>query len=315
MMKQTKSYVGATAAVIAGVCVFAAVAPAAETMLVCNFGSNSVSRYDVATGARLSDLDAAGNLSGPLCARVGPDGLLYVASEGNNRIVRFDADSGAYVDTFITGGAAVQPTGLTWDAQGNLLVSMFDQSSVVKFNGVTGAFMQTLVTSGQGALGGADNGTIIGPDGELWVPSYFNNRVIRFDGDTGATLGALPGSIGRPRVIEFRGGVAYITSETSNTVRRFNAATLAAMPSLMPAGSGGLLTPIGMAFGPNNVLYVASSGNNRILKYDAGTGAFLGQFADAGAGINLPTFITIVPGPGAAAMGALVCLAAARRRR
>ena len=40
------------------------------------------------------------------------------------------------------------------------------------------------------------------------------------------------------------------------------------------AGSGGLSFPIGLAFGPDDDLYVASFSNSRILRYDGATGAF-----------------------------------------
>ncbi|MCC5831203.1 MAG: PEP-CTERM sorting domain-containing protein [Phycisphaeraceae bacterium] len=62
---------------------------------------------------------------------------------------------------------------------------------------------------------------------------------------------------------------------------------------LVPAGSGGLDEPIGMALGPDGALYVSSAWTGSVLKYDAHTGAFLGTFAD---GFNLPTGLTYADG-------------------
>jgi len=55
------------------------------------------------------------------------------------------------------------------------------------------------VAPGSGGLNGADNGTIFGPDGNLYVPSYYGNRVLRYNGTTGAYMDAFRRSIGRPR--------------------------------------------------------------------------------------------------------------------
>lgn len=189
----------ALAAALAGVGIIAT-AQAAE-MLVCGFSSNKVYRYNM-SGGLIGTLDAAGNLSGPLCARMGPDGKIYVASEGNNRIVRFSASTGAYLDDFINDAGLDSPTGITWDGAGNAYVASFNGSKVRKYNS-SGGFVSDFVTAGSGGLSGADNGISFGPDGNLYVPSYNNNRVLKYNGTTGALISTFIGSIGRPRTFEW----------------------------------------------------------------------------------------------------------------
>ena len=46
----------------------------------------------------------------------------------------------------------------------------------------------------------------------------------------------------------------------------------------VPARSGGLNAPAGMAFGPDGDLYVASNYGDEVLRYDGSTGTFLGTF-------------------------------------
>jgi len=60
------------------------------------------------------------------------------------------------------------------------------------------------------------------------------------------------------------------------------------------AGAGGLENPTGIAFGPDGALYVGSSGNGRILRYDGATGDFLGVFA-TGAPLERP--FSLIFGP------------------
>ena len=70
---------------------------------------------------------------------------------------------------------------------------------------------------------------------------------------------------------------------------RYDLRTKRFLGAFVPAGSGGLVAPIGMEFGPDGNLYVASSGTNAVLRYDGHTGAFIDQFVPPGtAGINSP---------------------------
>lgn len=289
--------------------------PAAADLLVSNFFSSSVDRYSP-TGLPLGTL-SGGSLSGPLCARLGPDGLLYVASEGTNSVLRYNPQTYAFIDEFITPGRGglAGPTGLTWGPDGSLYVPSFSGNSVLRYDGATGAFRGVFVTPGAGGLNGADNGATFGPDGNLYVPSYYGNQVLRYNGSTGAFMNAFVASIGRPRVLIFRGSDLLITSETGHSVRRYNAATGAALGTFVAARSGGLTTPVGMAFGEDGLLYVGSTGTNKILRYSGVNGAFQSEFLSApGATIDGPAFLTFVPAPWGLGV-VLAPLVLPRRRR
>jgi len=74
----------------------------------------------------------------------------------------------------------------------------------------------------------------------------------------------------------------FVTSNSSNNVLEFDAITGAFVSTFVPAGSGGLSSPQGIAFGPDGNLYVATSGG-AILRYNGQTGAFIDTFvASAG---------------------------------
>ena len=51
-----------------------------------------------------------------------------------------------------------------------------------------------------------------------------------------------------------------------------------------PPGSGGLVRAQGLTFGPDGNLYVSSSVNDQVLRYDGSTGAFLDAFVSQGSG-------------------------------
>ena len=77
-----------------------------QRLLVSSFLADAVGTFDPSSGAFGGDF-ASTDLDGVLAARVGPDGLLYVASELTNEVIRYRVDTGERVDTFIDGGGNV----------------------------------------------------------------------------------------------------------------------------------------------------------------------------------------------------------------
>ena len=72
----------------------------------------------------------------------------------------------------------------------------------------------------------------------------------------------------------------YISSDT-NEVLRYSGATGAFLGVFVSAGSGGLINPRGLVFGPDGDFYVASYNSSAVLRYDGATGAFLGTHVRA----------------------------------
>ena len=73
----------------------------------------------------------------------------------------------------------------------------------------------------------------------------------------------------------------YVVSAGTDEVLRFDGTTGTPIDVFVSAGSGGLDNPVGMRFGPDGNLYVASDGvaagpDNNILRYDGNSGAFQG---------------------------------------
>ena len=259
-------------------------------LLVSGFFSDSVGRYDATSGSLIDNFETGG-LDGPLAARVGPDGFLYVASEGSNQIKRYNVATGAFVDNFVTPGSGLNgPSGLAWDINGDLFASSFNSDSVLKYNGASGAFIETAVASGFGGLNGPDNGTIIGADGLLYVPSYFTNQIIRYDLDNGTSEVFING-IFRPRVLVFEGDQLYITSETADAVRRYELDGTFIDNFIQP-GSGILDQPVGLAFF-NDSWFVSSASMDKVLQFDSAGALVDANFISAGSGgLDGPVFIT-----------------------
>lgn len=118
---------------------------------------------------------------------------------------------------------------------------------------------------------------------DLLVTSMASNRVLRFDGQTGAFIDALvPANSG----LLFPIGIAlgadeniYVCSSLTDSVRRYDADSGAAQGTF--ASGGGMDFPQSAIFGPDGHLYVGDA-NTAILRYNGVTGAFMGAFTSGG---------------------------------
>jgi len=85
-------------------------------------------------------------------------------------------------------------------------------------------------------------------------------------------------------------GNVYVAGD-GGAVLRYNGTTGAYINTFVSQGSGGLAfgTEVGLAFGPDRNLYVASSSTNQVLEYNGSTGVFIQAFVSAGSdGLSQP---------------------------
>ena len=168
-------------------------------------------------------------------------------------------------------GGLVAPTGLTFGSDNNLYVASLISSEVKRYNGQTGEFINTFVPYSSGGLMNGATGLTFGSDNNLYVSSISG----RFAGN----------------------------SNRNSSVLRYDGQTGAFIDAFVPANSGGLDDPAGLAFGPDNNLYVNSNFSNSVLRYSGKTGAFIDAFVTSGSGglsspnIGLIFFPTPVPEP------------------
>lgn len=127
----------------------------------------------------------------------------------------------------------------------------------------------------------------------LFVSSFSDNQVLRYDETTGTALGVLvtSGSGGldlphRPRVGP--DGLLYVSSGGNDSVLRYHATTGAFVDAFIPSGGGGtgsdaLDYPVELIFRGSH-LFVSSQLNDSVKRFDATTGAFLDSFVPGASG-------------------------------
>lgn len=242
----------------------------------------------------------------------GSSPCLMASGYNSESIHLFDPVSGAKLGFLGAGATGLVPgaQSMHYGQDGNLYVCAEKIDSVLRFDGVTGQFLGTFVgddpnTPGN-ETGGLDGPTaaIFGADGRLYVASFDTDRVLRYDGTTGAFLGAFVADDPNTAVNETGGldgpdagmtfgpdGLLYVPSFQSNQILRYDAGT-GAFVDVFNTG-GPLSRPRMIRFRGDGVAFVTSWGNGRILKY-APDGAYLGQFAAS----PTPTGLVFEPGTG-----------------
>jgi DNA-binding beta-propeller fold protein YncE len=207
----------------------------------------------------------------------GPDGNLYTSEFGLSglpvdAIGRFNGTTGAFMGAF-TSGQNGQTRHIAFH-NGYLYVATEVSNDVVRYDATTGTFVDVFVPPGSGGIS-APYGLAFGPDGNLYVAGRSSNNVVKYDGSTGAYLGTFvasaSGGLNLPQGMAFdpSGTYLYVASTGSGQVLKYNASTGAYVGVAASAGVSG---PTDVTFGSDGLLYVLSSGNDRILRYtESGT--------------------------------------------
>jgi hypothetical protein len=144
-------------------------------------------------------------------------------------------------------------------------------------------------------------------EGVLYVANYNPPEGVQsFDAATGVNIGNFVPSISNPAPSDVKVNPAnnrlYVLYLNPATVETFDLTTRASFGLLMPpgnpVGSGGLSTPVAMAFGPDDNLYISGGsfgGNLGVRRYNPTTGAFIDFFANTGSDLYVPLGIAFGP--------------------
>src|SRR5262249_27609852 len=195
-------------------------------LLVSSFKTDSVIRYDAATGAFVDEFlpHRSGGLNQPWSVLIGPhDHNVYVSTghfQGPGQIkavLRYDSATGAFVDEFVQRGQMNMPHAILFGPDGNLYVGdrpQPGQGRIAGYDGTTGAYLDDFVPPGSGGLG---------------------HPVAQVFGPSGRSAGELD---------------LYVTDEKTHAILRYDGTTGAFLGEFVPGGSGGLDAPTGLVFGP-----------------------------------------------------------------
>jgi DNA-binding beta-propeller fold protein YncE len=197
-----------------------------------------------------------------------------------------------YRGAFVTDPTTAAYYGVAFGPDGNLYTSPAsgpNANAIQRFNGTTGAFLSTFVPAG--TINGVRD--IVFHNGYMYVSGEGSSEVYKFDATTGAYLGVFAsGNISGSFGLAFGpDGNLYVSGRESASVVEYDGTTGAYIRTFVASGANGMSLPEGLAFDPSGqYLYVASSGTNQVLKYNAQTGAFVGVAASDNGGLTYVKF-------------------------
>ncbi len=263
------------------------------------------------------------NLTGPNIVQEGvPQQFSFTATDdgddqitqwridwGDGTIQTFDADSVSTFHTYAVGGLSHQLVVSVTDEDGvstsaDLFISADGNTQLFQFDAITGMFERTL---GDGFSLFVGAGTIVGPDGLLYVVGDSTFNVERYDPETGQFVDefiADNGDLNNPTGMAFgpNGNLFIASTGVTNSILEFDGVTGQLIGPFVGSGPlegrpAGLTGPVQLTFHSDGFLYVSDTFTNEILRFDANTGAYVDAFVSAAdnGGLLGPGGFTIGP--------------------
>ncbi|MGP1310707.1 MAG: Vgb family protein, partial [Phycisphaerales bacterium] len=158
---------------------------------------------------------------------------------------------------------------------------------ILRYNLATGALVDEFINPGPAILQ-KPTGMTWDANGDIYVASFNQHKVAKFDGVTGEYLGDFVtagsgGLSGADNGITFGpDGNLYVPSYNNGRILRYDGITGAFIDTFIPNGQ--IFTPRVLVFNDNNELFITSEGADAVRRYNATTGEFLGNFTTPQAG-------------------------------
>jgi len=267
----------ATSVVSAGLAAPAALLfPTASQMLVADSGNDRVVEYLESGGSwsfSREVLPASAGVADPGGLALAPDGRLTICGRQSGDVVLVDLATLAVTPWVAPGaGGLTDPADVAWSGN-SLLVASPSGNAVFYFD----ASGQPTGVRAEGLSAVLDSGIHLSADGSrLYIASGSADDVLEYHVASGARLRTFNSVCPNlPFPFDIATGAddrLYVSCLLNSSIERFDLITGSSLGSFVLAGTGGLVSPRGLAFGENGNLFVAN-GTGAVLQFDGVSGA------------------------------------------
>ncbi|WP_395376306.1 hypothetical protein [Marinicella sp. W31] len=199
-------------------------------LLVSSWRTDNVKIFDGCDGSYIRDLDDSNLLDGPQTIFQDPNQDLIVVSESNNRLVKFDIDTlsnGQVISGDDPNTQTVEP-GLIATPIGaipmgdKVILSGYSQSEIIEVDTQNWQRIRTILPASSNVIQGADIGIALGPDGDLYVPGFDSDNILKINLQTLATSQVVNNAaLDAPRSIIFYNQRMLVTGWRNNAILEY----------------------------------------------------------------------------------------------
>ena len=241
-------------------------------LLVSSWFSDNVKIYDGCDGTFIRNLDSESLLDGPQSIFLDNNDDVVIVSEQNHKLVKFDRQTlsqGEVISgdnpatTVVEPRLVSNPVSVVFDSEQNIILGGFSQNEIIKVNPDNWQRIETILPASTQFIQGLDIGMAIGPDGQLYVPGFDSDNIIKVNLDSLVVTEVIAegaGGLNAPRSIIFHNNQMYVTGWRSNAILRYNSngAFIDEFVSI--------IRPTGMTKDGNNHVLVTSDQVNNVVR-------------------------------------------------
>jgi sugar lactone lactonase YvrE len=249
-----------------------------------------------------------GKFKSPSGIAIDAEGFIWVADSGNNRVQKL-TPNGSSMGSFGSYGSGeeqfIQPSDVAIDGEGNVWVADTGNSRLQKF-GPWGEFLGAF-----GSQGSGDGEFLVpkaldvGPEGDVWVADTYNDRIQKLSPE-GEHLLTSEAWIQDPEgIVVDVAGELWVSSASSHAIWHLDAdgEELGEFGSYGSGEGLWLKSPRGLTVGPEDRLFIADTGNKRVVRWALSSapervGVAMGSFGAQGSGegeLSSPSSIAATP--------------------